>query len=138
MWRRFCCRGFGTSISGKAVSRRMVFSSQRFFAVAAASVAVLVCAADVWAQSLTFTTFAGRYDGPGAPDGIGSAARFNNPLGLAADQTGNLYVADTGNCTIRKITPAGVVYTLAGLAGTCDWVNGRGAAARFNHPTGVA
>ena len=71
-------------------------------------------------------------------DGTGSAARFYNPSGVAVDSTGNVYVADTCNSTIRQITPAGVVTTLAGLAGNSGSADGTGSAARFNYPTGVA
>ena len=61
-----------------------------------------------------------------------------NPSGLAMDPANNLYVADTANNTIRKITPAGIVTTLAGLAGQSGTVDGLGAAARFNAPRAVA
>ena len=63
-----------------------------------------------------FTTLAGN-PGPGSADGTGSAARFNQPIGVAVDTAGNVYVADTFNHTIRKVTSAGVVTTLAGRAG---------------------
>ena len=53
----------------------------------------------------------------GSVDGIGAAARFNTPNGIALDEQGSLYVADTGNHTIRKVTPAGVVTTVAGTPG---------------------
>jgi sugar lactone lactonase YvrE len=84
------------------------------------------------------TTFAGTAGSSGATDGTGSAARFNNPRGLAADSAGNLYVADTGNHVIRKITTGGVVTTLAGSAGLSGSTDGTGAAARFSSPRGVA
>jgi hypothetical protein len=84
------------------------------------------------AQEYTFLTLAGPPEaGPGAIDGTGSAARFNEPLGVAVDSAGNVYVADTFNYTIRKVTPAGVVTTLAGLAGTEGSADGPGSAARF-------
>jgi sugar lactone lactonase YvrE len=84
------------------------------------------------------STFAGEAGLLGSADGVGTAARFRNPQGLAIDGDGNLYVADTGNQTIRKITPAGVVSTLAGLAGSFGYVDGTGSAARFTAPRGIA
>ena len=88
-------------------------------------------------EPYTFTTLAGNA-GYGSVDGTGGAARFNQPAGVAADNAGNLYVADTGNHTIRKVTPAGLVTTLAGLEGSAGSVDGTGSAAQFNAPTGVA
>src|SRR5262245_5404929 len=84
-----------------------------------------------------FTNFAGKPIGPGQ-DGAGVAARFQQPKGVAADTAGNLYVADTGNHTIRKITPGGVVTTVAGTAGLAGSSDGTGSAARFSSPSGVA
>ena len=63
------------------------------------------------------TTVAGLLGVSGTNDGTGSAARFYLPDGVAADSAGNIYVADTYNCAIRKVTAAGVVTTVAGLAG---------------------
>jgi hypothetical protein len=74
----------------------------------------------------------------GSADGTGSAARFNGPSSLAVDGAGNVYVADTGNYTIRKITPARIVTTLAGTAGTQGSTDGTGGAASFRYPQGVA
>jgi len=68
-------------------------------------------------------------------DGTGSAARFSDPQGIAADGAGNLYVAEGSAATIRKITPQGVVSTLAGSAGAPGNADGSGAVARFNTPT---
>jgi sugar lactone lactonase YvrE len=84
------------------------------------------------------TTLAGSVGAMGSADGTGSAARFNYPCGIAVDSDGNIYVADTNNYTIRKITPAGVVTTFAGLAGTGGSADGTGSAARFGEPYGLA
>jgi hypothetical protein len=84
------------------------------------------------------TTLAGRPGSPGSANGTGSAARFYGPLGAAVDSAGNLYVADTGNHTIRKVTPAGVVTTLAGQSGSFGSANGTGSAARFENPNGLS
>ena len=59
---------------------------------------------------------------------------MRNPSGIAADSGGNIYVADFGNHTIRKITSAGVVTTLAGTVGVAGSADGTGSAALFNHP----
>ena len=83
-------------------------------------------------------TLAGTAGQTGSTDGTGFAARFAAPRGLAADAAGNVYVADTDNHTIRKITTAGVVTTLAGKPGETGNVNGMGAAARFSEPRSVA
>ena len=84
------------------------------------------------------TTLAGGAGHSGSADGIGSAARFNRPHHVRVDGAGNVYVADTGNHTIRKITPAGVVTTLAGSAGHSGSADGAASTARFNEPFGVA
>src|SRR2546422_530108 len=104
-----------------------------------AFVYVFLLAGSLGAQSVytTFTTVAGAAS-PGSADGTGSAARFYLPFGVATDSSGNVYVADSNNHTIRKITPAGVVTTLAGLAGYSGSADGTGSAARFYNPYGVA
>ncbi len=83
------------------------------------------------------TTIAGAAGVPGSADGAGAAAGFNGPNGMAVDAAGNVYVADTRNNTIRKVTPAGVVTTLAGTAGNAGSADGTGAAAAFRSPYGV-
>lgn len=83
------------------------------------------------------TTLAGQAGYSGSADGTGSAARFLTPLGVAVDAAGNVYVADAGNDTIRKISPEGVVTTLAGLAGQSGSSDGTGSEARFWYPTSV-
>jgi sugar lactone lactonase YvrE len=81
---------------------------------------------------------AGQANSTGTNDGNGSAARFDYPNGLAVDSAGNVYVADSGNNTIRKITPGGMVSTVAGLARVSGGVDGTGSVARFSSPESVA
>ena len=80
------------------------------------------------------TLLAGTTGGVGNTDG--APGRFNQPTGLATDASGNVYVADTANHTIRKITTSGVI-TLAGKAGVAGYADGVGAAALFSRPMGV-
>jgi sugar lactone lactonase YvrE len=82
-------------------------------------------------STLAGTGASSRVDGPG------SMATFAGPSQVALDAQGNLYVADTDNHCIRKVTPAGVVSTLAGR-GTSGYLDGPAATAAFNAPTGVA
>jgi sugar lactone lactonase YvrE len=90
-------------------------------------------------QSGVVTTLAGTAGVYGSADGTGAAAKFVTPQGVAADGAGNLYVADSGNNTIRKVVvQSGVVTTLAGTAGMAGSTDGTGAAALFNVPQGVA
>ena len=84
------------------------------------------------------STLAGSAGIFGSTDGIGTDARFYFPSGLAVDALGNVYVADFSNNTIRKITSAGVVTTLAGSAGIIGSMNGTGTMARFGFPNKVA
>lgn len=82
--------------------------------------------------------FAGALDQTGGQDGIGSLARFARPLGVAADAAGNVYVADCGAHTVRKIDASGNTTTLAGMAGQPGDADGVGASARFTCPRGIA
>lgn len=76
-------------------------------------------------RSGVVATVAGVAGTPGAADGSGPAARFNHPEGIAVDARGNLYVADTGNRAVRRITPAGEVSTVVGqLAGPFQLTTG--------------
>ena len=86
------------------------------------------------------TTFAGSAARTGTADGQGGAARFSYPQGVVADTVGNLFVVDTNNSTIRKVTPAGVVSTFAGkpgATGSADDTAGSVGAARFYWPSGI-
>jgi hypothetical protein len=84
------------------------------------------------------STFAGIADQSGSTDGLVAAARFKHPLGIAVDSSNNVYVTDTGNHIIRKITPSGDVSTFAGTAGETGSTDGLGAAAKFNSPHSIA
>ena len=84
------------------------------------------------------TTFAGKLGVAGTANGIGTTAQFNSPSGLAFDKSGNLFVSDTANHTIRKITPAGVVITFAGVAGSGGFLDGAAGGALFCSPLGIA
>ncbi len=86
------------------------------------------------------TTLAGQDGQMGTTDGPGATARFNGATSLAVDAKGNLIVADTHNNLVRKISPDGVVDTLAGKPGTDEAksVDGKGAVVRFGSPRGVA
>lgn len=82
------------------------------------------------------TTIAGNNSGSDV-DGIGTNASFGTIMGIAIDPSGNLYVTDASNNKIKKMTPAGVVSTLAG-SGTPGFADGKGGAASFNYPRGIA
>ena len=84
------------------------------------------------------TTLAGFAGNPGNADGAGTGAQFYEPEGVAVDNSGNVYVADTWNHTIRKVTSSGVTTTVAGSAGTSGSFDGANGHARFNCPTGIA
>ncbi|MFL6248156.1 MAG: hypothetical protein ACJ74H_19180 [Thermoanaerobaculia bacterium] len=90
--------------------------------------AFFLFAAIASAQTLEIGTYAGGTTGGGFVDGFGTEARFVLPQAIASDPAGNLYVADTGNDAIRKITPDGQVTTLAG----------GGPLSRFVSPWGIA
>lgn len=83
------------------------------------------------------TTFAGSTSA-GSTDGTGTGARFNGPAGLRVDASGNVYVTDSGNSTIRKITPQGVVTTVSGQVGAADSKDGVNSVAAFDFPGDLA
>jgi len=89
------------------------------------------------APGAVVTTLAGTSGSVGSADGTGAAAQFYAQNGIAVDAGGNVYVTEANN-TIRKITSAGVVTTLAGTSNVGGASNGTGAAAQFNDPFGIA
>lgn len=86
----------------------------------------------------SITVLAGVVGTIGHADGAAAHATFAFPAGLAVDASGNVYVADSQNGTIRKIDTTGTVSTIAGVAGQCGSTDGTGSAALFCHPTGMA
>ena len=84
------------------------------------------------------STLAGSATNSGSADGAGSNARFYCPNGITVDSAGNVYVADSNNATIRKVTPWGAVTTIAGHAGYGGSTDGTGNVARFYYPLDVA
>jgi len=134
--------------SGAALGRRVSalaagLLSRRWhswFVFLSATVAFLAGNVSAPGQSAVYSwaNFVGQPGGYGNADGLSAGARFYNPSGVAVDGAGNVFVADSNNHTIRKITPGGVVTTLAGSAGNAGSDDGTGGAARFNYPAGVA
>ena len=80
------------------------------------------------------STFAGLAGNRGSADGTGDAARFYYPGAVVLDSAQSIYVSDSWNHTIRKITPQGAVTTFAGAAGQFGSADGVGSAARFYYP----
>jgi sugar lactone lactonase YvrE len=95
-------------------------------------------AAPAPANALVISTFAGIPGTKGNADGPATKAEFRLPNNVAVDHSGNVYVADTANDVIRKITPNGIVTTLAGVAQSRGSADGKGAKARFWAPFGIA
>jgi hypothetical protein len=84
------------------------------------------------------STLAGNPDGSGFNNGTGSGALFKSPMGIVVDGEGNIIVADSGNHCIRKVTPAGVVTTIAGKGGTSGYIDSNTTSEiLFNTPTGI-
>ncbi len=84
------------------------------------------------------STVAGIPNLPGAVDGPSASARFNAPMSLTVAPDGTVFVSDSGNSTIRRISVDGSVSTIAGLAGAAGFADGPGETARFNNPAGLA
>lgn len=127
-----------TAMDGQGTSAR--FASIRDLAVDAAGNAYVVDGGNLVRKispSGDVRTLAGRPGASGADDGPGATATFSSAQGVAVDRKGNLYVADTGNHTVRKITAEGVVSTLVGQTGQAG-VSVGALPGRLASPTSVA
>jgi streptogramin lyase len=103
-----------------------------------------VYVADYWNNAIrkitaagVVTTVAGSWVA-GSADGTGAAAQFYHPHGITTDASGNLYVTDSRNHTVRKITPAGVVSTVIGSFSLMGFEDGRAMPGMLATPSGVA
>lgn len=84
------------------------------------------------------STLAGNPEGSGFNNGTGSGALFKSPIGIVADDEGSVYVADSENHCIRKVTPAGLVTTIAGKGGSSGYIDSQTTdEIRFKNPTGI-
>src|SRR5262249_38304277 len=130
------------SVRGNADGTSATFSSPASIALDAAGNLYVTDAAGHTLRKITpagsVSTLAGGAGAAGNADGAGTSARFNRAIGVAVDRSGNIYVADSLNNTVRKVTAAGAVSTLAGLAGVSGSADGVGMDARFNQPAGLA
>ena len=92
-------------------------------------------------RKITSAAVTSAVAGPGGnfgnADGTGANALFNRPRGIGIDRQGNVFVAESFNNTVRRITPAGVVSTFAGQPGVLAYADGTGSAARFGFPSGL-
>jgi sugar lactone lactonase YvrE len=144
--RRITPAGIVTTLAGSAANRDGVgntawFNSPSGVAVDAAGILYVADAMNATIRKITpdgtVSTLAGAAGVPGDADGVGGAARFNFPTGIATDNR-QIYVADCYNHTIRRIALDGVVTTVAGSAGISGGNDGTGIYALFNQPAGVA
>ena len=148
--RRVTTNGVVTTFAGKAGevgNEDVVIATARFFSPSAVAMGTggKLYVADTYNQTIRIlwrdgavSTLAGLAGSPGSANGAGSVARFNDPFGVAADNAGNVFVADSYNSTIRKVTSDGVVTTFAGSAGQPGSADGTGSTARFYYPSGIA
>jgi len=95
-----------------------------------------ICSIDVTNPSTTFKKRSGSTAG-GHRDGKLEVAQFRAPQQIFTDQDGNMYIADSGNHCIRRITPEGLVETVLGMPGTAGWRDGGKEEALFNNPWGI-
>jgi len=122
----------------KQIYRCQALRPALILALALVGAPTALFAASNYVSPFIITSLAGSPGTNGSTDGIGTAALFNNPMGAAVDANGNVYVADTANNTIRRVSPNGISSTFAGSPGQVGSADGLGSAARFYAPKGVA
>ncbi len=131
----------GTNVFGSTQASLTPSGPAQTFTLQAAS-PLGAAARSVTVQPWGIYPFLGTFGGDGNLDGQGSAARFEGPWSVVRDAAGNRYVSDTYNHAIRKITPGGLVTTFAGQSQGSQrgmgYLDGKGTAAQFNAPTGLA
>jgi len=115
----------------------LVIRATNEFGTSSAEASITVPAIPIQ-EDVLYGTISGLAGSPGSADGVGAAAKFMGPRAVATDAEGNVYVADTGNHTIRKISTSGQVTTIAGAAGQAGTADGQGAVARFRGPWALA
>src|SRR5690242_7202008 len=113
---------------------RVVWLTARFLAAAILFGTRGVSNGEEWA----WINLTGAPGGRGNANGIGALARFDNPSSVSLDSAGNVYVVDSGNNEIGKITPSGAVSTVAGSSFNHGSADGSGQTARFYLPSGGA
>lgn len=132
----------GTSGSADGTAGAARFSQPRGLAIDGTGALVVADTANHTIRAVTaagvVTTRAGLAGTPGAADGASGVARFNAPRGVTADAAGNLFVADSGNHTIRQIAADGTVTTIGGATGAAGFVNGTADVTRFSSPSASA
>ncbi len=135
----------GTQVQGLAIGN-LVNGSKNIYAALASlgnpksglAPASMIGMANSSAPGQLAATFGSKTGEVGSLDGSADSARFNMPQGVTIDSQGNVYVADTLNSTIRKISPAGEVSTIAGTALTVGATDGPATSALFKRPRGIA
>jgi sugar lactone lactonase YvrE len=132
----------GTSGSADGTAGAARFNQPRGLAVDGTGALVVADTGNHTIRAVTaagvVTTRAGLAGTPGAADGASSTARFNAPRGVTADAAGNLFVADSGNQTIRRIAADGTVTTIGGVTAAAGFVNGSADVTRFSTPSAIA
>jgi GH35 family endo-1,4-beta-xylanase len=132
--------GESGAVNGTGTGAR--FAAPAGIAIGAGGMIIVADAGNSALRTLDAAAVAGNLAGsPGRPaftDGTGTGAFFRNPVGVVSDTAGNIYVADTGNHVIRRVSPTGETTTIAGAPQAPGKADGKGSVATFTGPTGIA